>query len=69
MSELSPIIGLPPRAIVKLLESNVLATSKNRIMSPLAGDPGRVTVNPPPVVLHQHVWNEPALYVVVTSTF
>ena len=48
---MSPMIGLPFLPIVNALESNVSATSKNLTVSPWTGDEGKVTVNPPDVVL------------------
>jgi len=53
-SAASPIIGLPFLAIVNEFESNVLCESKILTLSPLTGDPGRVTVNEPPDVLAKH---------------
>ena len=47
------MIGLPFLPTVSAFESNDLVTSKILILSPLTGEPGRVTVNPPPVVLQK----------------
>ena len=47
------MIGLPFLPTVSAFESNVLATSKNLMLSPLIGEEGRVTVNPPPDVLQK----------------
>ena len=48
------MIGCPFLPTVRLLESNVFATSKILTLSPLEGDAGRVTVNDPPEVLAKH---------------